>query len=401
MKKSLFFLMMVSAIFFFSCKTANENDWVATKLTVEAGNWPENVQHIQLGDNKSWLNLYEAGTCKSNLYFKGQVTLRIDYFELTEEDKNNYFAYGTLKDSENPFKVYVNGVEVENQNPQETVSYNNKEFELNANIRYFQYTFDIGEALEIKLTFQNAPEKILRKDVRLADETGIAYFDIDNLRENYKSVYLYYNNNQQDNIYPVIPNGLLFFDIYKIPEYNCYITAKDNYYVSSSLKVEPASYSEVEIINKNKSYNYCYYKISFSSIPAKRSVIKLSGETKPFDTKNFAGKTLSFVENSTYECEVNNASIKLSDKNAEENTFTLNFNNQVYTGNWIIKNEKEIELKIDSETQFEQAFTKGKLEYEDTAFWNRNDIEIQPPSWNCVLYNNNSDRIYDFIFKEQ
>ena len=401
MKKSLFFLMMVSAVFFFSCKNDNGNDWEGTKLTVEAGNWPENVQHIQLGDSKSWLNLYKAGTCQSNLYFKGEVTLRIDYFELTEEDKKNYFAYGTLKNSETPFKVYVNGVEVENQFPQETVSYNNEKLELNANIRYFKYTFDIGEALEIKLTFQNAPEKILRKDVRLSDETSIAYFDIDDLKENYKSVNLYYNNNNQlDDIYPVIPNGLLFFDIYKT-EYYCYITAKDNYYVSSSLKVEPASYNEVEIINNNESYNYCDYKIIFSSIPKKRSVIKLSGETKPFDTKNFAGKTLNFVKNSAYIGQVNNASLELSDKNAEENTFTLNLNNQVYTGNWIIKNEKEIELKFNSETQSEQVFAKAELEYEDTAFWQVNSIEIQPPSWRCSLYNNNYDRIYDFFFKEQ
>ena len=162
MKKILFFLLAIPVFLLFSCQNENGKGWEGTKLIVEAGNYPANIKEIRLGNTTGtkYCVLNQAGICESTEYFNGNVTLTISYSRLTEEDKKEYLDYGYFTDSENSFKVYINGVEAENEKAAETVEYDEDALELNVNTEYFRTNFDIGDAKEIKLTFANAPENL-------------------------------------------------------------------------------------------------------------------------------------------------------------------------------------------------------------------------------------------------
>ncbi len=403
MKKILFFLLAIPVFLLFSCQNENGKGWEGTKLIVEDGNYPANIKEIRLVNTTGtkYCVLNQAGICESTEYFNGNVTLTISYSRLTEEDKKEYLDYGYFTDSENSFKVYINGVEAENEKAAETVEYDEAALELNVNTEYFRTNFDIGDAKEIKLTFANAPEKIKRRDVKLADETGIAYIDIDELRKNCKSVYLYYSENDIS-IPEVVKDGLLFFKIYE-PGVECSISAKDNYYIDdTSIKVEPDTYNEIEIVTTTK--NYCCFKVIFNSPPKKRSVIKLSCETKAFDTKNFAGKKFDYVKNSAEPdfniSQVNNASLELSDDTSENKTFNLNLNNKAYTGSWIITDENKIKLSFNNSSQSE--LYDGELEYySNTYITFQNNEEAAPPNWCFSARNHGRTTIYNFVFHEK
>jgi len=59
--------------------------------------------------------VHKADSCMAYEYFSGQVTLRIDYNDLSDAEKETYLGYGVLDGAAKPFKVFVNGREVENE----------------------------------------------------------------------------------------------------------------------------------------------------------------------------------------------------------------------------------------------------------------------------------------------
>lgn len=162
-----------------------------TKLVVPQ--WPENIEHVQLSfENSTWsLNCYKAATCEGDEYFTGNAILTIYYSHIDNSEKDQYFGYGIRSNAENQFKVFVNGEEVENEYPQATYTEfrTGDEIELNANIDHFRATFNVTNVKNVEVTFQNAPEKILNKDIRVYGDTNYyAYIDADDLQERFSYV---------------------------------------------------------------------------------------------------------------------------------------------------------------------------------------------------------------------
>ncbi len=164
-----------------ACKVEEEDSWEGTRLV--ASQWPDGVSKVSLkADNSSWtLNLYEAKETMAYEYFTGNTVITIYYDRLTDNEYDEYFGYGIRSDSETSFKVFINGVEAENEKTAAVKNLYGEERELNVSLEYFRTSFDITGMKTVELTFENAPEKIKNKDLRLADDVQWAYIDIGDL----------------------------------------------------------------------------------------------------------------------------------------------------------------------------------------------------------------------------
>ncbi len=378
MKKLIPLLMACLSISILSsCKTEVESDWEGTKLTVAQGEWPQNIESIRLSNEKGKACALSApGTCEANSYFKGNVTLTVIYSRLSDEEKELYYGYGILNDSPNPFKVFANGVEVENQTPQAQFS----DHELNVNVESFETTFNIGEQKTVKVSFENAPTKILNKDVRLSDETGKAYIDSSELQERFSPIFVCSQETQWQSFPAVVYNGLQYFDIYS-EKIQLNVTAKPNHYISKKdFKVDTNAITEIrEVTSVTSQKNFGSFDIHFNSVPKKGSVIKITGgEIKPYDTGNFAGKTFDYVQSllgGTFE--TTSAAIELS--GTDSWTAKMTWNGKEYGGTWTINDESKIEVNL-SQTDSETGACKAEIEFYDHTY-----NEVPGPNWVCEL----------------
>lgn len=162
-----------------------------TKLVVPQ--WPEHIEHVQLSfENSTWsLNCYKAATCEGCEYFTGNAILTIYYSRIDSSESDQYFGYGIRSNAKNQFKIFVNGEEMEDESPQATYTEfrTGDEIELNANIDYFRTTFNVTNVKNVVVTFENSPEKILNKDIRVyADTNYYAYIDTDDLKERFSYI---------------------------------------------------------------------------------------------------------------------------------------------------------------------------------------------------------------------
>lgn len=357
-----------------------------TKLVVPQ--WPENIEHVQLSfENSTWsLNCYQANVCEATEYFTGNAILTIYYSRIDNSERDQYFGYGIRSNAENQFKVFVNGEEVENEFPQATYHSNKEDtdLELNANIDHFRATFNVTNVQNVEVTFENAPEKILNKDIRLADETTYAYIDITDLTERFKYVSISENvSNTWYDFEKLARGGPYYFSRYT---QNFYIdlSVVDNYYISSTdlnFNIDSENIPAEISASQNSNEINCNLHITFtSSSPDKApagSVIKVTGGTiTPYDVSNYANKTLEFAEacqNENFD-EVNQAELELVDNGSK--TFNLTVNNKEYTGTWKAKREIDGEdtilIELSSETGVGEDFKLKtiQLKYYETGYNN-------------------------------
>ena len=286
MKKNLFtlFALFTALCFFTSCNFSTPEEDKGTKLVVS--NWADNVYSVALEsqNGQGVAAVHKAESCSAYQFFNGQVKLRVSYTSLTQAEKEQFLGYGILSGSAKPFKVFVEGKEVENQHPVATTQgENNTQLSLNANVDYFEYTFNItSDVKTVNVKFENAPEKISHMQLRLADQTNYAYFDLSDLRENFPQVVISKDSNLNE--HPSRINyGLNFFK--KVSTSRTYILmvgVNDGLTLPSNLTVEGnATLSEATSLNQNLNPNSTQKYFSIDLDLAKLSDGEIIKITRP------------------------------------------------------------------------------------------------------------------------
>ncbi len=354
--------LSLMAIALTSCTVEETKKYEGTKLVVSQ--WPENVSSIRVlpKEGTKILSLSEAGSMMTNEYFSGEAQLIVTYNRITNEEYDEYFGYGIRSDSDNQFKVFINGEEAENTNPAEVKQlYNNdEEVTLNANINQYRSTFDITNVKTVELTFENAPEKISNKDIRIEDDFQWAYIDTDDLNKDFQTVSLYINNSSNINkeLDRICKNGLYVFDAYG-QTFDVYLAVKNNYY--STVEDIRFTVTENGVINENAELTvedvYDQYVGSFFKCEvylnqtriSDGTIIKLSGsKVTAHDTSNFSNKTLTFAENIDGNTEITAASLILKGDAASGTSFSLNIDGEEWAGTWYVRKIKDFtEPRID------------------------------------------------------
>ena len=412
MKKHLNFVMGVmlclASVLFFSC-TIEENkkpEWEGTKLIVQK--WPDNVEKVQLGflNSPTYLILYDAGQREATEYFTGEARLIIEYPYISiDSEANEYFGYGTRTDSEKPFKVYINGVEAENENPQAVYHENDTgdDLDLNANINHFITTFNLtksGETVKsIEVTFENSPEKIRNKDIRLTDETIYAYVNIDDLFDRFDSVSVWnYNSNLKNLVefHKLARGGVYYFHRYT-PEIYLQVSAKKSHYISDT-DFELNVGAELSPFGQSTEQT-CTIKCTFTTtkpdkVPAGSVVTITGGTVTQYDISNFVNKTLVFAKGDIYENidPVTQSTLEIKDNE----TFVLNLDRHEYTGTWqALKRDTasyEIELELSSETGVGEDYKFKTIQLE---YWKDGMNDINEPCWQLTsrLWYYNPDEV--------
>lgn len=406
-------LCICAAALTVSCVTEEEQKYEGTKLVVK--DWPEGVSKVSLkADNSKWtLNLDEAKEVMAYEYFTGNTVIKIYYDRLSDNEKDKYFGYGIRTDSENPFKVFINSEEAENDAPLAEATLYDETRKLNVKVDIFRTSFDVTGIKTVELTFENAPEKIKNKDIRLYDDFQWAYIDIDELFENFKSVNLSRKKSENNwmDLEKLASNGLYLFDAYW-RDFYVYYTVKDNYY--SSLEdarftvsgVENAELTVTEIL----SGTFYSGNVDVGTRVPDGTVIKLSGGTiTAYDVSDFAGKSLVFSENMTGENDlITSASLTLTDNSsisavsdpivnlAGGRSFFLTIDGTSWNGTWVAKgfdfaNRPVIKLYAtavgDDETSFEA----------ELVYYNGQLNDTPGPCWSFSA--RTEEFYYSFIFK--
>ena len=316
-----------------SCVTEEEQSYEVTKLTVSS--CPENVSRVRLiPDSSKWsLSLYEAKTSMASEYFSGNATLIIDYNRLSDEEYDEYFGYGIRSDSASPFKVFINGVEAENEAPAATDYIGWDEVEVNATTGEFRTSFNITGVKTLEVTFENAPEKIKNKDIRLADETIYAYIDTSALEQNFKNIAVW-DYDENTTLDRLGRNGLYVIQKYT-PNFYISVYPKDEYYISAG-DFETDAGTDVSSGYAGETYYYVKFEFTSSGSPYvdAGTVISVTGGTvTAYDVSAFAGKKMVFSENSQGGLELTSAALEINET-AGERTFALTIDGSDYTGTW-------------------------------------------------------------------
>ena len=408
-------LCICAAALTVSCVTEEEQKYEGTKLVVK--DWPEGVSRITLkADNSKWtMNLEEAKEVMAYEYFTGNTVITIYYDRLSDNEKDEYFGYGIRTDSENPFKVFINSEEAKNEAPLAETNLGWETVQVNARTD-FRTSFNITGTKTVELTFENAPEKILNKDLRLSDETIYAYIDTSALLQNFKPVTVWERPLSTGNLTELSylgyrNNGIYVFNRYT-PEFYVDLTVKENYYISAD---DFDADVPVDVTVDNKGTDYLrHIKFTFKSASAPYvkagTIIKLSGGTiTAYDVSNFAEKSLVFSENiPNVKDLVKSASLTLTDNSsisavsdpivnlAGGRTFLLTIDGTSYSGTWVATgfdflNRPAIKLKAtavgDDETSFEAGLAYSNEQLNDTP----------GPCWSFSAYTEEFE--YRFIFK--
>lgn len=287
-----FLLTLVAAVCIFtSCDFSKpqEPENEGTKLVVPQ--WVDNVYSVALEskNGQGVVAVHKADSCMAYEYFSGQVTLRIDYNDLSDAEKETYLGYGLLDGAAKPFKVFVNGREVENESKKASIPHGDNVAEedilyLNAYADSFEYTFDITEDVKtVTITFENAPELIPCDKLRLVDERFYAYVDVSELEEAYDEVKVW---NADGTSFNRIPKGLYLFD--KYIQWSHHDNYNFDYHFFITFKTKNGTFSETNsfsVENANvtvhktfdNSYIQCNLFIELNSIPSGGSILKLTG----------------------------------------------------------------------------------------------------------------------------
>ena len=119
--KRLLFVLIAAVCIFTSCDFSKSQEDEGTKLVVPQ--WVDNVYSVSLEtvSEQGFIAVHKADTCPAYKTFTGPVKLKVKYDSLSDEEKKEYLGYGILDGSTKPFKVFVNGIEVENENPKATI----------------------------------------------------------------------------------------------------------------------------------------------------------------------------------------------------------------------------------------------------------------------------------------
>ncbi len=406
-------LCICAAALTVSCVPEEENKWEGTKLVVK--DWPEGVSRITLkADNSKWtMNLYEAKEVMADKYFTGNTVITIQYDRLSENEEDEYFGYGIRTGSEKPFKVFINSEEAENEAPLAEATLYDETRQLNVKLDHFKTSFDVTGIKTVELTFENAPEKIKNKDIRLANDFQWAYIDINELYENFKSVNLSRKKSENNwmDLEKLAHNGLYLFDAYW-QEFYVYYTVKDNYY--SSLEDARFTVSGVENaeLNVTETLSGTFYSgnVYVGTRVPDGTVIKLSGGTvTAYDVSNFAGKSLVFSENiPNVKDLVKTASLTLTDNSsmsavsdpivnlAGGRTFSLTIDGTPWSGTWVatgfdIENRPVIKLYATAVGDDGQSFEA------ELVYYNGQLNDTPGPCW--TFYAKTNEFTYWFIFK--
>ncbi|MBR4791594.1 MAG: hypothetical protein IK024_11945 [Treponema sp.] len=390
----------VTLLLLTSCpQPQQKKGYEGTKLVVPQ--WPQNVEHVQLAfKNSTWaLNCYNAGECEGFEYFSGEAILTIYYSRIDRSESDQYFGYGIRSNAENQFKVFVNGEEVENEFPQATYHSNrvNDDLELNANIDHFRATFNITNVQDVVVTFENAPEKILNKDIRLTDETIYAYIDTDDLEERFiiSQVRDYDAEDKSYNMEQLAPNGVYFFNRYT-QKFAIELSVIDNHFIKDS-DTDFAVNINANISTQTTKEIICYLVITLNNminVPTGSVVTVTGGTITPYDVSNFANKTLVFAKESYYNNydPVSQATLELKDNGTK--TFVLNIDGKEYTGTWkAVKQQEDVIIELSSKTGVEKDY---KLKTIRLQYYKDGMNNIDEPCWEfnstLLYYGTNEDR---------
>ena len=408
-----FLICITSMALTVSCVTEEEKKYQGTKLVVSK--WPSGVSRITLkADTSTWtLNLYEAKETMASEYFTGNTVITVYYDRLNDNEYDEYFGYGIRTDSEKPFKVFINSEEAENKTPLAEATLYDETRQLNVKLDHFKTSFDVAGIKTVELTFENAPEKIKNKDIRLYDDYQWAYIDINELYENFKSVNLSRKKSENNwmDLEKLARNGLYLFDAYW-QKFYVYYTVKDNYY--SSLEDARFTVSGVENaeLNVTETLSGTFYSgnVYVGTRVPDGTVIKLSGGTvTAYDVSNFAGKSLVFSENiPNVKDLVKTASLTLTDNSsisavsdpivnlAGGRTFSLTIDGTPWSGTWVatgfdIENRPVIKLYAPAVGDDGQSFEA------ELVYYNGQLNDTPGPCW---TFSANTDKFsYFFIFK--
>ena len=308
-----------------SCVTEEEQKYEGTKLVVSQ--WPEGVSRITLkADNSTWtLFLEEAKEVMASEYFTGKTVITVYYDRLDDNEYDEYFGYGIRSGSENPFKVFINRTEnseeASNEAPLATTLLGNETVEVNARTDYFRTSFNITGVKTVELTFENSPEKIKNKDLRLYADTIYAYIDPSALNENFKSVSLWEDpsfSGSSAELPRIGRKGLYVLHRFT-PGFCVELTVKDNYYISAddfTLSV-PSSLN----VTDYDSVNIRHLKFEFTSsgpgyVPAGTVITVSGGTVTAYEVSAFAGKSLILSENISQQTAPSSASLTLTDNSS-------------------------------------------------------------------------------------
>ena len=338
-----------------SCVKEEEQKWEGTKLVVSQ--WPDGVSRITLkADNSKWtLNLYEAKEVMAYEYFTGNTVLTVYYDRLADNEYDEYFGYGIRTDSENQFMVFINRTESSeeayNEAPLATTLLGNETVEVNAKTDYFRTQFNITGMKTVELTFENSPEKIKTKDLRLFADDIYAYIDPSALNENFQSVSLWEDpsfSGSSAELPRIGRKGLYVLHRFT-PGFCVELTVKDNYYISAddfTLSV-PSSLN----VKDYGSVNIRRLKFGFTSsgpgyVPAGTVITVSGGTVTAYDVSAFAGKSLILADNAPGASEISSASLTLTDNSsisavsdpivnlAGGRTFSLTIEGTSWSGTW-------------------------------------------------------------------
>ncbi len=387
-----------------SCKLEEEEKgWEGTKLVVSQ--WPENVTTVRLKADTSTfsLPLHNAGSMMASEYFSGNTVLTIEYDRLNDNEYGEYYGYGIRTDSQAPFKVFINGVEAENEVLSDKITLGNEEVEVNLITGSFKASFNVTGVKTVEVTFENAPEKILTKDIRLTDETIYAYIDTSALFENFKQVSVWEkpsSSSQMKELPRLGRNGLYVINKYT-PDFYVDVTVKDNYYISDddfAIDV-PATVTFKDYDREDVGQIKVEFKSSGPAYVSAGTVIKLSGgKVTAYDVTNFAGKRLVFSECTPGSSVVNTASLSLAEDLVTERTFSLTIDGNDFSGTWkavpaLLDGRPCIKLTVDKTTGNYDSGLEFNLDYYDEQLNN-----TPAPNW---LFDGRIGNLnYHFILKE-
>ena len=208
MKKILFVLISLAAIIFVSCKTEDEEP---TK-TVKIEKWPDNVKGIQIISGSRYTDLKQAGT-KEAAAPSDNITIHVFAADV-ESESDTYAFYGNLTTDEKLFKVFVNGEKAENKSGVVQSGYGDDALDTNAISSLFTTTFTCNADI-LEISFENAPRKIAKNEIRLSDETIYSYFDVSGLGEHVKAqLYDVQANRNRTLLKQVVSGGLYYVNKY-------------------------------------------------------------------------------------------------------------------------------------------------------------------------------------------
>lgn len=283
MKKLLFLFASLAVLLCASCKT--EQDVPSKTIIIE--NFPEHVSLVQILGGDSILDCTDGDISEKITNVHDNITININYDY--SGDRKKYVLFGNLTSDVNPFKVFVNDVEMENMYPVHKTDCDNH-LETNL-IDSFSTTFasdSVNDTLVI--TYENAPRLISYDEIHLVDETIYSYFDVSGVGEYLRcELYEQLAGNSNISLTPVIYGKLFYVNKYSdVIKLN--IIPENGYGLRNSSIFADGE----EIIDSVLDDNWFTY--TFNGKREKGQVIKITGASAYLiDDSDFRGGEFSSI----------------------------------------------------------------------------------------------------------